>query len=406
MINLRDVALPVILIVSTLAPAVRAGGACRNLRRQASVSTRPGSSGSTRPWTGLLNGARVPGAVVIVGRRGAIAHVHVSGRRAVEPQAEPMTRDTVFDMASLTKPVATATSIMILIEEGKIRLEDHVVRYLPELDNHGKGQITIEHLLRHRAGLVPDNPLKDYASGPKEAWNRIAGIDLASPPGERFVYSDIGFLILGKLVERVSGQSLDQFASDRVFKTLGMADAHFRPLLERSGEPRMAVDRIAATERSEPKGPMLRGVVHDPRLWRWWCGGPCRALARPMTWPFWPGASEWRGNRRRPADLGTACRAGDVRRRDNSRRPAPGAGLGHRHQHSSPRGALFGPESLGHTGFTGTSLWMDPETGMFVILLTSRLHPDGKKPSPTALRRQVATLAAAAIVDAPVRSHA
>ena len=106
---------------------------------------------------------QIPGAVVIVGRRGAIVHVRAAGRRGVEPKAEPMTRDTIFDMASLTKPVATATAVMILVEEGKLRLDDRVVTFLPELDNHGKDRITVEHLLRHRAGLVPDNPLKDYA---------------------------------------------------------------------------------------------------------------------------------------------------------------------------------------------------------------------------------------------------
>ena len=207
----------------------------------------------------------IPGAVVVVGRRQSIAHAHVAGQRAIEPAPEPMTRDTVFDMASLTKPVVTATAVMLLLEEGKLRLEDRVVKFLPELDNHAKNRITVEHLLRHRAGFVPDNSLDDYAHGPVEAWSRIACMELASPPGERFVYSDIGFLVLGKLVERISGQPLDKFARDRIFRVIGMADAHFRPLLERAGEDRLAVERIAPTERGTPGGPMLRGVVHDPR---------------------------------------------------------------------------------------------------------------------------------------------
>ena len=112
-----------------------------------------------------------------------------------------MTRDTVFDMASLTKPIATATSVMILVEEGKVRLGDRLVRSLPEFDNHGKGPITIDHLLRHRAGFIPDNPLADYSNGPETAWKRIAELELTSRPGERFSYSDVGFLVLGKLVE-------------------------------------------------------------------------------------------------------------------------------------------------------------------------------------------------------------
>ena len=308
-------------------------------------------------------------------------------------------------MASLTKPVVTATAVMLLIEEGKVRLQDRIVKYLPELDNHGKNRITIEHLLRHRAGFVPDNSLDDYAHGPSEAWKRIAGLDLASAPGERFVYSDIGFMVLGKLVERLSGQSLEQFARDRIFRVIGMADAHFRPLLERSGEEHLPVDRIAPTERSTPGGPMLRGVVHDPRsraiggvaghaglfataddlavfaavLLNGGATADGRRLLSPLAVrALWDPGSTPAGQRRGLGwDIDTSL--------------------------SSPRGELFGPESVGHTGFTGTSLWIDPETQTFVILLTSRLHPDGKKPAPTALRREIATLTAAAIVDAPLR---
>ena len=150
--------------------------------------------------------------------------------RAVEPKPEPMTRDTIFDMASLTKPIATATSIMILIEEGKLRLADRLVGVLPEFDNHGKSEITIEQLLRHRAGFIPDNPLADYEQGPDAAWKRIAELELVSRPGERFRYSDVGFLVLGKLVERTSGRGLDAFAREQIFEVLGMKDTHFRPL--------------------------------------------------------------------------------------------------------------------------------------------------------------------------------
>ena len=180
--------------------------------------------------------------------------MHVAGRRAVDPAPEPMTRDTVFDMASLTKPVVTATAVMLLIEEGKLRLEDRVVRFLPELDNHGKNRITVEHLLRHRAGLVPDNPLADYAAGTGRGLEPDRRQWTSRPrPGERFVYSDVGFLILGKLVERISGQPLDQFARDRIFRVIGMADAHFRPLLERAGEDRLAggSDRPHRAERHQ-----------------------------------------------------------------------------------------------------------------------------------------------------------
>lgn len=162
--------------------------------------------------TSAVNEGNIPGAVVIVGRHGQIALAEAFGQRSVEPDAEPMTRDTVFDLASLTKPVATATSVMVLWERGLIDLDAPITTYLPEFSNHGKEEITVEMLLRHRAGLIPDNPIGDYEQGVEEAWKRLAEIDLVSPPGERFRYSDVSFQILGRLVERVSGKPLDVFA--------------------------------------------------------------------------------------------------------------------------------------------------------------------------------------------------
>jgi uncharacterized protein YbbC (DUF1343 family)/CubicO group peptidase (beta-lactamase class C family) len=350
----------------------------------------------------------IPGAVVMVGRRGAIAHVHVAGSRTVVPASEPMTRDTIFDMASLTKPVVTATAVMLLLEEGFIRLDDPIVRSLPELDNHGKGQITIEHLLRHRAGLVPDNPLNDYEQGPEAAWKKIAELGLVAPAGEQFVYSDVGFIILGKLVERVSGKSLDEFARERIFQTTGMRDAHFRPqsLLATGRLP--SNDRIAPTERESAGGPMLRGTVHDPRARA--LGGVAghaglfataddlaifaQTLLRGGVAP---------GGRRLMSPLAVRAMYDPGNTPAGQRR---GLGWDVATSFSAPRGELFGPESFGHTGFTGTSLWIDPETETFVILLLSRLHPDGKKTAPTSLRREVATLAGAAIVDVPIRRAA
>ncbi len=209
---------------------------------------------------------QVPGAVVLVGRRGFITYARAAGRRVAGPAPEAMTRDTVFDMASLTKPVATATSVMILIEEGKLRLTDRLGRVLPEFDNHGKGAITIDQLLRHRAGLIPDDPIADYQQGPETAWKRLADLDLVGPPGERFRYSDVGFLILGRLVERISGERLDRFATRRIFDVLGMKDTHFRPLDQAEAtNDRAAVVRVAPTEPESRGGRMLRGVVHDPR---------------------------------------------------------------------------------------------------------------------------------------------
>ncbi|MBX6313716.1 MAG: DUF1343 domain-containing protein [Isosphaeraceae bacterium] len=344
---------------------------------------------------------QVPGAVVLVGRRGRIAHVRAAGLRAVEPTPEPMTRDTVFDLASLTKPVATATSILILLERGRLRLDDRLGRLLPEFDNHGKGAITIEQLLRHRSGLIADNPLKDYADGPEKAWERLANLDLVATPGEKFLYSDVNYSILGRVVERLSGRPLDDFAHAEVFEPLGLKDTTFRPL-----DRGVAQARIAPTEREG--GVMLRGVVHDPRsralggvaghaglfstaddlavfvqmLLDGGRGPDGRRLLGPLTVRAMTGPGDTPSGQRR--GLGWDIATG----------------------FSAPRGSLFGPSSFGHTGFTGTSLWIDPETETFVILLTSRLHPDGKAAAPSALRAEVATIAASVVLDASPRSAA
>ena len=354
-----------------------------------------------------IENEELPGAVVLIGRRGMIAYARAAGRRTVEPKPETMTRDTVFDMASLTKPIATATSIMILLEEGKVRLADRLDRCLPEFDNNGKAAITIEQLLRHRAGFVPDNPLGDYTNGPETAWKRIAELELTSRPGEKFSYSDVGFLVLGKLVERKSGRDLGSFARERIFDPLGMTDAHFRPV-NSSVPPAIPADRIAPTERETPQGPMLRGTVHDPRsrllggiaghaglfataddlaifaqtLLNGGVGPNGRRVLSPLTVRAMIAAAATPAGQRR--GLGWDVQTG----------------------YSAPRGDLFGNTSFGHTGFTGTSLWIDPETETFVVILTSRLHPDGHGRSPTSLRALVATLAAAAIVDAPSRPAA
>ncbi len=347
---------------------------------------------------------QVPGAVVLIGRRGSIVYARASGRRSLAPTAEPMTRETAFDMASLTKPIATATSILILIEEGKLRLDDRLGQLLPEFDNHGKGSITVEQLLRHRAGLIPDDPIEDYREGPEAAWNRIAELDLVATPGEQFLYSDVGFLILGRIVEKLGGKPLDVFARDRIFGPLGMADSGFRPVDRRGeGHGTLPVDRIAPTEPEKPGGRMLRGTVHDPRsralggvaghaglfataddlaifaqMMLNGGGGPDgRRILSPLTVRTMIDAASTPSSQRR------------------------GLGWDVQTSQSATRGALFGPISFGHTGFTGTSLWIDPETQTFVLLLTSRLHPDGKGASPTALRYEVSTLAAAAILDVP-----
>ena len=355
---------------------------------------------------GAIERGQVPGAVVLVGRRGFIAYARAAGSRVVGPTPEAMTRDTIFDMASITKPVATATSVMILVEEGKIRLTDRLGRALPEFDNHGKGAITIDQLLRHRAGLIPDNAIADYQQGPEAAWKKLAELGLVAQPDERFIYSDVGFQLLGRLIEKTSGQRLDQFAAERIFNVLGMTDAHFRRL-EPSGasNDKVPVERIAPTEPESKGGPMLRGVVHDPRS-RALGGvaGHAGLFATADDLAIYAqtllNGGVGPNGRRILSPLAVRAMVDAAATPPNQRR---GLGWDVQTVQSATRGALFGPTSFGHTGFTGTSLWIDPETECFVVILTSRLHPDGRGASPTSLRFEVATLAAASIADASPR---
>ncbi len=199
---------------------------------------------------------KTPGCVVVVGYQGHIVHRRAYGQRQVEPQPEPMTPDTIFDLASLTKPIATATSVLLLLEEGRVQLDDPISRHLPEFAQAGKEAITIEHLLTHQGGLIADNPLRDYLDGPEHAWERICALEPLTEPGERFIYSDVGFIVLGKLVERVTGQSLDDWTQQRLFGPLQLRDTSYLPREELHA-------RCAPTELQGDA--WLRGTVHDPR---------------------------------------------------------------------------------------------------------------------------------------------
>jgi uncharacterized protein YbbC (DUF1343 family)/CubicO group peptidase (beta-lactamase class C family) len=325
------------------------------------------------------------------------------GHRALEPAPEPMTLDTIFDLASLTKVVATTTSMMILVEQGKIRMSDRVSAYIPGFERYGKENITVRHLMTHVSGLRPDVDLADMWSGSDTAINLAIEEVPASLPGERFVYSDINYFLLGDIVRRVSGMPLDRFAETQIFAPLGMKDTSFTP-------PESLRPRIAPTERCTPlgwpcEGPnmsMLRGIVHDP-------------TARRMA-----GVAGHAGLFSTAADLSTFCRmllGGGafqgarilapltVAKMTTAVSPAAdrnvrGLGWDMDSSYSSNRGELLPLGSFGHTGFTGTSLWIDPATGMFVVFLSNRVHPDGKG-DVTPLRARVATVAASALTALP-----
>ena len=198
----------------------------------------------------------IPGGVLMVGHDGKIVHRKAYGQRALVPTREPMTLDTMFDSASLTKVVATTPAIMKLFEQGKIRLIDPVTVYLPEFQG-GKSDITVRDLMTHFSGLRPDLDLEPAWSG-YDTGIRKALIDKpANPPGQRFVYSDINFELLGEIVRRVSGKTLDEFTHEQIFEPLGMRETMFRP-------PACLRGRIAPTEIDPATGAPFRGVVHDP----------------------------------------------------------------------------------------------------------------------------------------------
>ncbi len=325
---------------------------------------------------------KCPGAVVLAGVNFRRVYFKAFGMRAISPGRERMTRDTIFDLASVTKPVATAFSIMKLWETGKLDLDECVSKYLPEFSGKGKEKIKVRHLLTHHSGLTPDNPLRDYLDGPEKAWERICRLPLLSPPGERFRYSDVGFIVLGKLVERVSGMKLDAFARKYVFGPIGMKHTFFNP-------PDNLKRKIAPTQRL--KGRILRGIVHDPRARL--LGGVAGHAGLFSTAQdlekiclMLLGSGEYKG--KRIFEKRTIEKMTTLPRNGNTHGRALGWDVDS--PYSSPRGMwLTRGVSFGHSGFTGTSLWIDPKVKAYVIVLTNRVHPDGKG-NVISLRRQIA----------------
>jgi uncharacterized protein YbbC (DUF1343 family)/CubicO group peptidase (beta-lactamase class C family) len=366
----------------------------------------------------------LPGAVVLVARRGRVVWRKAYGSRALLPERELMTTDTIFDLASLTKVVATATSIMMLVERGALRLSDPVSLYLPELKGESRENITIEQLLTHRAGYAPDFDLSEQWSGYDEAMKRLAAEPLRYPPDTRFIYSDIGYIALGEVVRRVSGMPLDEFAHRNIFEPLKMRDTHFRLTGEIISLPKLPqrndspyIQRIAPTETRRAAGNYLggvgdkttegdrwlRGAVHDPTSNR--MGGVAGHAGLFSTaddlaiyCQMIMNGGEYNGVRiLSPLSVASMTRPRAIM--DNG--SARGLGWDIASTFSTNRGDLFPPGSFGHTGFTGTSLWLDPASETFTVFLSNRVHPDGKG-DVASLRGRVASIVAASIIDTKV----
>jgi uncharacterized protein YbbC (DUF1343 family)/CubicO group peptidase (beta-lactamase class C family) len=332
---------------------------------------------------------QVPGAVLIVGHDGQVIYRKAYGSRALEPRREPMTLDTVFDVASLTKVIVTTTAVMQLVEQGKVRVNDPVAKYLPEFAQNGKDDVTVRQLLTHYSGLEPDLDLKTAWEGKDTGYRMAFAETPQQPPGSGFLYSDINFIVLGALVERVSGEALDEYATRHIFVSLKMTRTRYvPPLALRAGW----IEKIAPTQYDENEH-MLWGVVHDPTARR--MGGVAGHAGLFST-----GDDLARFAQALLNGGGGILSALAVEKMTRPEQPpsAPvlrGFGWDIDSPFSSNRGDLLPVGSYGHTGFTGTSMWIDPTTRTYIVLLTNAVHPRGG--SAVALRTKVATAVAAAL---------
>jgi uncharacterized protein YbbC (DUF1343 family)/CubicO group peptidase (beta-lactamase class C family) len=332
----------------------------------------------------------IPGAVVLVGHDGQVIYRKAFGERALEPRREPMTVDTIFDLASLTKVIATTTAVMQLVEKGRIRVNEPVAKYIPEFAENGKEEITVRELLTHHSGLPADLDLSQlYLSQPGQGRETAFHMAYAEKPiyapGSRFLYSDINFIVLGALVERVSGISLNEYCQKNIFVPLRMAHTRFLP-------PVVWLPKIAPTQYDE-HDKMLRGVVHDPTARR--MGGVAGHAGLFST------ADDLAKFAQALLNGGTILSALMVEKMTTPQQPPTsqvlhGFGWDIDSPFSSNRGDLLPVGSFGHTGFTGTSLWIDPTTRTYIIVLTNAVHPRGKG-SAVALRSKIATAVAAAL---------
>jgi len=344
----------------------------------------------------------LPGAVVMVCRHGKTAFLKAFGNRALKPVREPMTTDTIFDIASMTKVVATTPAIMQLVDKGVLRLGDPVKRYLPKFTGGGKDDVTVSQLLTHYSGLRPGFGEGKEWVGYETTLNEIWKEKITGKPGRSFAYSDLNFIVLAEIVRVLSGKGIDVYAREHIFEPLGMTETAFRP-------PADQMARIAPTEMrlgppqlpkgAKPEYKMLRGEVHDLTVWRmggvsgqaglFSSAGDLAIYAQTLL-----NHGVYGGVRLLSEAAVTVMtspqsplRAEDVR----------GYGWDINSEYSSPLGDLFSG-GYGHTGFTGTSIWIHPPSDSFIIILSNRVHPYGGK-NINHLRGVIANIVAASIVN-------
>jgi len=331
-----------------------------------------------------------PGGVLWLEHNGTSYH-KAFGSRAIVPTREPMTEDTIFDAASLTKVVACTPAVMLLVEREQLKLDAPVKAFIPEFSGGGKELVTVRELLTHTSGLREDIETKTDWHGQLEAVKRACAEQLQSQPGTAFKYSDINFLLLGDIVQRVSRMPLEVFVRRELYTPLKMTDTGFLP-------PEEKLTRVAPTEMVD--GKPLRGVVHDPTTRR--MGGVAGHAGLFTT------ASDLARYARMLLNLGELDGARIFRPETvklmTSLATSPaipakrGLGWDIDTSFSGPRGEIFPVGSYGHTGWTGTSMWIDPTSRTFVLFLSNRNHPT-EGGNVIGLRRRLGTLAAEAIAD-------
>jgi uncharacterized protein YbbC (DUF1343 family)/CubicO group peptidase (beta-lactamase class C family) len=394
----------VALLLAMVCPAVAQRSSKRPARRKPSkpataVVSDPGLSAVDAVVRKAIANREIPGAVVVIGHNGSIIYRKAFGYRSLEPAQEPMTLDTIFDLASLTKCLATGLAVMRLVQNGDVRLNDPLAKYVPEFGRNGKEEITIRQLLTHYSGLRPDLDLSTPWQGYDEAMRRIYDEKPLYPPGSRFLYSDINFEVLGELVRRVAALPLEKYVDAHFYQVLHLQYTRFNPPAEwrpliaptqyENADLRTPVGSVA---HGDSRGEMLRGIVHDP-------------TARRMG-----GVSGHAGLFSNAADItalaqallkndGTLLSPAIITKMSTPQQPAGatevrGLAWDLDSVFASNRGELLPVGSYGHTGFTGTSLWLDPSSQTFILILANAVHPAGRGTA-VSLRAKIATAVAA-----------
>jgi CubicO group peptidase (beta-lactamase class C family) len=339
--------------------------------------------------------AVAPGVAIAVGRNGHIAYMkgygYIDWNQPGSPRADT---NTLYDLASLTKVIATTTLAMILEETGQLDLNRTVVSYLPEFNSPEKAQITVKQLLTHSGGLEAGANIYQTARGRDQYLSQINARPLEYTPGSSMIYSDWDMILVQLVMERITGKTLDVLAAEKIFRPLGMIDIQFQP-------PLSIRSRIAPTQVDDARGGLLWGTVHDENAWA--MGGVAGhaglfSTAKDLalfSMMILNGGEGVNGVRIvKPATIArwTARQGKESTRALGWDSPEGG----------SSAGQFFSPWSFGHTGFTGTSIWIDPEKDLFVVVLTNRVNPTRSNNRHVQLRRDVADATQQAVLGARI----